>query len=490
MDGDPHRVALSFSAAQAYGRTPPYHAPGPLPEYPFAGSYCPDNPAYTAVRDCLALLGLDAPRLGTPAWNPLGGIVRPGDRVLVKPNLIAHQPANSDAWECVITHGSVLRAVVDYVLIALAGRGSVLIADAPQEDSDMDAIRQRLGVGPLLEFYARRAAVPVEFLDLRNHYRVSRRGVYVQTRSLPGDPRGNARVNLGGRSHFAEVDGAGRRYYGAFYDVDETNAHHSEGRHEYMISRSALEADVFISVPKLKTHKKVGVTLNLKGLVGLNGAKNWLPHYALGAPGGEAGDQFPCGGARQRLENSLVIRAKELLLKRNPLATALAGFLKPWAYRLFGATDAVVRSGNWHGNDTCWRMVLDLNRALLYATPEGVLAPERKRYFSIVDGLVAMEGDGPVAGRPRPAGLVAAGSDPAAVDAVCAAAAGLDYRKMPMIARAFDPGEYALSRTAPGQVAVVSNQAGLAGALDALLARPPMRFAPHFGWKGFVESAP
>ena len=59
-----------------------------------------------------------------------------------------------------------------------------------------------------------------------------------------------------------------------------------------------------------------------------------------------------------------------------------------------------------------------------------------------------------------------------------------------MIARAFDPGEYALSRTAPGQVAVVSNQAGLAGALDALLARPPMRFAPHFGWKGFVESAP
>ena len=207
----------------------------------------------------------------------------------------------------------------------------------------------------------------------------------------------------GGRSHFAEVDGAGRRYYGAFYDVDETNAHHSEGRHEYMISRSALEADVFISVPKLKTHKKVGVTLNLKGLVGLNGAKNWLPHYALGAAWrGRPETSSPAAAARAsgwKIRWSSAPKNCSSSAIRWP--TALAGFLKPWAYRLFGATDAVVRSGNWHGNDTCWRMVLDLNRALLYATPEGVLAPERKRYFSIVDGLVAM-------GRRRPRGRTAA----------------------------------------------------------------------------------
>ena len=59
-----------------------------------------------------------------------------------------------------------------------------------------------------------------------------------------------------------------------------------------MISRTALQSDVFINLPKLKTHKKVGVTLNLKNLVGINGNKNWLPHYAIGSPE-ENGDQFP-----------------------------------------------------------------------------------------------------------------------------------------------------------------------------------------------------
>ena len=484
---DPSPVALHFTPQPAYVGASPYHPPAPLPEYPFSGAYTPQNRVYPAVRECLALLGLDQPHFGTAAWNPLAGLIRPGDRVLLKPNLIAHRPVNSDSWEALITHGSVLRAVADYVLIALAGRGSVLIADAPQEDSDMDRIQERLGLGPLLEFYRRHASVPVEFCDLRSFARVERDGVYVDTRQLPGDPRGNAQVNLGAHSFFHELDGQSRRYYGAYYDLDETNAHHSAGRHEYRLSRSALEADVFISLPKLKTHKKVGVTLNLKGLVGINGAKNWLPHYSVGSPA-EQGDQFPGSDLRHRLENSLVMRAKNLLLRKNPLAVAAARHLKPLAYRLFGHTEEVVRSGNWHGNDTCWRMVLDLNRALLYADPDGRLTPRRKRFFSVVDGFIGMDGNGPLAGRPKPAGLIAAGFDPVAVDTVCAAAMGLDYRKMPMLDRAFAAGEFPLSETAPDSITVRSNRTELEGSLAHLATQPPMRFEPHFGWKGHLES--
>ncbi len=33
-----------------------------------------------------------------------------------------------------------------------------------------------------------------------------------------------------------------------------------------------------------------------------------------------------------------------------------------------------IRNGNWQGNDTCWRMALDLNRALLYGEPRRELA--------------------------------------------------------------------------------------------------------------------
>jgi len=56
--------------------------------------------------------------------------------------------------------------------------------------------------------------------------------------------------------------------------------------------------------------------------------------------------------------------------------------------------------------------------------------------FTIVDGIVAMEGDGPIMGRPRPLGIVAMGADPVAVDATCARTIGLDPGKIPYLARA------------------------------------------------------
>ena len=50
------------------------------------------------------------------------------------------------------------------------------------------------------------------------------------------------------------------------------------------------------------------------------------------------------------------------------------------------------------------------------------------RAFSIVDGIVGMEGNGPIQGTPRPAGVVIAGADPVAVDATCCRIMGLDPR--------------------------------------------------------------
>ncbi len=41
------------------------------------------------------------------------------------------------------------------------------------------------------------------------------------------------------------------------------------------------------------------------------------------------------------------------------------------------------------------------------------------RQFALVDGILAMEGNGPVQGKPKPAGLLVAGGDPVAVDATC-----------------------------------------------------------------------
>jgi uncharacterized protein (DUF362 family) len=53
--------------------------------------------------------------------------------------------------------------------------------------------------------------------------------------------------------------------------------------------------------------------------------------------------------------------------------------------------------------------------------------------FTIVDAIVAMEGDGPIMGRPRPMGFVAMGTDLLAVDATCARIIGLNPAKMPYL---------------------------------------------------------
>jgi uncharacterized protein (DUF362 family) len=46
--------------------------------------------------------------------------------------------------------------------------------------------------------------------------------------------------------------------------------------------------------------------------------------------------------------------------------------------------------------------------------------------FAIVDGIVGMEGNGPIMGTPRTAGVVVAGASPVAVDATCCRIMGLD----------------------------------------------------------------
>ena len=74
-------------------------------------------------------------------WNPLADIIRPGDTVVLKPNFIKeHHETKLDEWEQVITHGSVIRAVCDYVLLALKGTGRIIICDAPQTDSSFRKI--------------------------------------------------------------------------------------------------------------------------------------------------------------------------------------------------------------------------------------------------------------------------------------------------------------------------------------------------------------
>jgi hypothetical protein len=154
---DSRHVAIS-TGHSGYRSEPPY-APGIAgPEYPFgAETLAPGaNPIYEGVRQALRLLGFDAACYGRREWNPLGEMVQPGNIVVLKPNFVRdfRETQAGDA-DCLITHGSIIRAVLDYVYIALQGEGRIIIADAPQNDADFYALRRMAGLDEIQEFYRR-----------------------------------------------------------------------------------------------------------------------------------------------------------------------------------------------------------------------------------------------------------------------------------------------------------------------------------------------
>jgi uncharacterized protein (DUF362 family) len=483
-------VAIIKQARTAYAQQAPFHPPQVFPETPFAAEVDATNETYASLRDLFRLLGYDSPNYGTAEWNPLGWLIKPGETVFLKPNMIAEKHYYKDEWEYVITHGSVIRAVLDFVFIALHGQGKVIIGDAPSTEARFDEIVRRMGLKEIQSYYQEQKGFAIEIIDLRDEYWIEKDRVVLDTVQLPGDPRGKTIVNLAGQSMFAELDQRDKHYYGAFYDSAETNRHHSGGKHEYAISSSPLLADVFISIPKLKTHKKCGLTVNLKSLVGINAQKNWLPHYSFGSPE-TGGDQFEKASARGDLENAVVRRAKQVLLGKNPAAQMVARKTKNLAYKIFGSTEEIVRAGNWHGNDTVWRMALDLNRILFYASTDGSMreggAP--KKYFSIVDAVIAMEGNGPVAGTPKTTGCLLGGMNPAAVDSVCARLMGFDYHKLPIVARAIEPHSFPLIASGVESIEPLSNNPAWNRPLAEWDLSDVFRFEPHFGWKGKVEAA-
>src|SRR5918996_428436 len=97
------------SGAQQYSLNSPFHPPEIFPEYPHERKQTdPTNAVYKMVRRSFRLLGLDAENFGKATWNPLGGLVLRGQRVLIKPNFVLHFNAGGGALDAVITHPSVI----------------------------------------------------------------------------------------------------------------------------------------------------------------------------------------------------------------------------------------------------------------------------------------------------------------------------------------------------------------------------------------------
>jgi uncharacterized protein (DUF362 family) len=138
---------------------------------------------------------------------------------------------------------------------------------------------------------------------------------------------------------------------------DARNAGGCSTLRSFTFPAALLNADLIVSLPKLKTHHWMGLTAAMKNLYGT------LPGLVYGWP-------------------------------KNVLHFA--------------------------GID---KTVVDINASL-------------PRTIGIVDGILCMEGDGPILGAPKPMGLLAIGLNPPALDATLARITGFDPDKVPYLALA------------------------------------------------------
>lgn len=172
-----------------------------------------------AVRDAVSKTG------------GFGGIIEPGDVVVVKVNLVMDAPAESG----MVTGPAVARAVVQ--LAREAGAGQVFIAEGTAQYREGDANRDR---------------------DC----------TWCAYRAAGYDTDGDRFDDLTGAPLVDLNDAGGINVYDPA-KVTQVVVPTGLMRKEYWLPNTVLNADVLISVPVLKNHYLAGVTLGMKNLIGL-----------------------------------------------------------------------------------------------------------------------------------------------------------------------------------------------------------------------------
>jgi uncharacterized protein (DUF362 family) len=437
------------------------------------------TPAVLALRHALAAAGFDSQHAGTREWNPFRAFVHKGERVVIKPNWVMHENLSGAGLEPLITQPCLIEAAAWYAM--RAGAESIVIGDAPLQACDfsllcaacdLDGMQQRL----------RTAGANVEIRDFR---RVTRTGrdLWSAQRKTERSLDKYVEFDMGKASVLEPVTKDGT-FRVTCYDPEALNRTHAPGRHRYLIARELLEADVVINMPKLKTHKKAGLTGALKNMVGANGHKEYLPHHRKGSAE-QGGDCYERSYFLKRFaERALDYGNRSLSSRATRYMSSRAAGTALRLGSVFGADQNL--EGSWFGNDTVWRMSLDLQMIISYGRCDGRLSEtSQRRMMCITDGVIAGEGEGPLAPEPVSIGTVTVATNPAAADWVNAVVLGLDPSAIPLTRGAFGGWQYPLASFSPDDIAIEldGNPIGWVQAGDHF-ARPIR--APR-GWIGRCE---
>ncbi len=436
-----------------------------------------ENDVYRMIREGFRLLGLDRENFGTDAWNPLKAYIKPGDHVLIKPNMVLHFNAYGGGTDCLYTHPSLVAAVIEYVLIALGGSGKITVGDAPLQECVFERLVEDSGYDLVIEHY-RKLGVDISLIDFRNVKTTLKDGLH---HLQEGKKDGGVLVHVDENSAFSQISqDRAQRLRITNYDPRILQKHHTDKMHEYMVAKEVLDADVIINMPKPKTHRKAGVTISLKNLVGINANKEFLPHHTIGAKD-ENGDAYLEG-------DKFLALANEVLDIKNMLVNEGEFELAKLADELYGKLRSRKKGeryweGSWYGNDTIWRTIVDLNRILLYADKSGNLQKDRQRkLFIIGDMVISGELEGPLDPSPINADTIVMGDDPVAFDRTVCSIMGFDYHDIPSVEMPGQEDKMRLFSTGKDPEVVSNDDEWDGNSLIDIKDNHSIGFSPSRGW--------
>lgn len=408
---------------------------------------------------------------------PLLDIIRPGMSVLLKPNWVFHINRSGQGIRCLVTQPEFILAVMKE--IANTKPGCIWIGDAPIQSCVFPEVI------PLAWQTKFQQAVdcPVEIIDFRRIIlkQDNKKGMVHQEGR---DIQNFILFDLGKDSLLEPISLPDGRFRVTGYNPEDLSRKHSTGRHQYLICREAIQADVILNLPKLKCHSKAGITAALKNLVGLNGNKEYLPHHRIGGTvvGGDCYPglapikrlaEFSLDQANRRRDTPAYVQWRRIALRLQNMQ------------RRFGNAEL---EGGWYGNDTVWRMALDLNRLLIYGRNDGSLSetPLRK-IFSLTDGIIAGQGEGPLAPTPIRAGFVTFASSSCYADLVHSALMKFDWEKIPLVREAFQITKFPLTLNGPQNCQeFYQNTCSFIGLTDTAQ-NIGLNFKAPEGWRGHIE---
>jgi uncharacterized protein (DUF362 family) len=325
--------------------------------------------------------------------------------------------------------------IVDFLIKAMDGKGTIIIGDAPLQNCNFDNLKQITNIEKIIKDVKNKHPlidIHIEDWRITKIGDSSKEGHKYKFTENEAVSNGYKIVDLGKESFLEDLSGFFNRFRVTKYKTSLMKKHHSLGKHEYLITDSLFKADFLVNIPKMKTHIKTGLTGAMKNMVGVNGHKEFLPHHIKGSYF-EGGDNYCNPSFLRRVYEDIYDYFWENMDTMKGYKRKIYLKTLSFIWRLSNIfNNDNISAGSWSGNNTIWRTVIDLNHIIYFKEQKPL------KCLTIVDAVCSGQGEGPLEPEPKKTNMLIAGYNPAFVDMVIAKIMGYCVARIPSVYNAIN----------------------------------------------------